>query len=189
MGILGAFRKIGKGAIKAGKTLAKVGDVPGVTTVMTMIPVAGPVLAAAVKRANMAEKLFNSGEGDKKRAWATHQLEKDLKRLGISDKNIIELMGLGILVARDYAGVSEGRQPSDDKPKTPAKEKKPPRATARQVSPRKPATVGEDLSRGPLGRETGNPSPSAPSSTNDPPLRVSPTTGDASEDPPVYRSR
>lgn len=118
MGFISAFKSLGKGVLKVGKVFAKIDEIPGASTVVAMIPVAGPVLAAAAKRANMAEDLFESGLGHRKKQWAKAQLAKDLRKLGVEEKYIDELVSVGLLVAMKRAAVAEVKKMKDPpKPK------------------------------------------------------------------------
>lgn len=119
MGIIGAFKTVGKalgkGLLKSGRTLAKIDDIPGMTTVVAMIPVAGPVLAAATRRCNMAESLLGPKAGARKKEWARWQLSKDLRRLGVAEKYIDELTSVGLLVSMGQAVVRELEEPKPAK--------------------------------------------------------------------------
>lgn len=111
MGIIGAFKTVGKtlgkGLLKSGRTLAKIDDIPGMTTVVAMIPVAGPVLAAAAKRCNMAETMFGPKEGKRKKEWARWKLGNDLRSLGVAEKYIDELVSVGFLFSKGQAVARE----------------------------------------------------------------------------------
>lgn len=114
MELIGAFkpvgRKLGKGLLRGGGLIGKE-DIPGVPEVVAMIPVAGPVLAAAAKRCKMAEKLFASKMGAQKREWAKAQLRKDLLQLGVEEKYVDELVSLGLLVVMRHAAVRDSEEP------------------------------------------------------------------------------
>lgn len=111
MGIIGAFKTVGKtlgkGLLKSGRTLAKIDDIPGMTTVVAMIPVAGPVLAAATRRCNMAEAMFGSKAGKRKKEWARWKLGNDLRSLGVEEKYIDELVAVGFLFSKGQAVARE----------------------------------------------------------------------------------
>lgn len=111
MGLIGAFkyigRAVGKGLLKGGRLISKIDDISEVTAVVAMIPVAGPVLAAAARRCNMAEKLFATKMGDQKRQWVRGQLRKDLLRLRVEEKYLDELVSVGLLVVMRHAAVRD----------------------------------------------------------------------------------
>ena len=125
MGFIGAFKTLGKGVVKVGRVLAKLDDIPGMSIVMTMIPVAGPVIAAAAKRVNMAEDLFDSGLGPRKKEWAKAQLAKDLRKLGVEEKYIDELVSVGLLVAMKHATVHAIEEEADEEKKEPREPERP----------------------------------------------------------------
>ncbi|MCP4201145.1 MAG: hypothetical protein GY769_04345 [bacterium] len=163
MGVLGAFKSIGKalakGVVGTGRVLAKIDDLPVVPEVVAMIPVAGPVLAAAMKRSNMAEEMFTSGDGEQKKQWAKGQLRKDLKRLGVEEKYLEELVAVGFLL-REKRGVvrelGKSEKPKDEKgpgaatrEMTPAEKAARVRDTANTPKAKKKKGEGDDT--GPLG--------------------------------------
>lgn len=61
------------------------------------------VLAAAAKRCREAEDMFESGQNEQKRQWAKAQTAKDLKRQGVEERYIDELVSLGLLVVMRHA--------------------------------------------------------------------------------------
>lgn len=153
MGFKGAFKKIGKAlgkvGLTTGKILAKVDDIPFAENAIAMIPVAGPILAAAAKRCDMAEGLFESGQGAKKKEWAKAQLKKDLLKMGVEEKYIDELVSLGLLVGLDYGKVleakilEEDKEPEPDQNENPAPEDEQPAASTPPAAPPEPEPAPE----------------------------------------------
>lgn len=103
------FKKIGKGfggaLLKAGKVIANVADVPGVTTGVMMIPVAGPWLALALRRVDQAEEAFRYVEksGAQKMALALEGLAEDFADAGIDEKRMRAAIELALLLLKKEA--------------------------------------------------------------------------------------
>lgn len=130
MGFIGAFKKIGKGiakgALTSGKVLAKIDDIPGAKTAIAMIPVAGPYLALAAEKCDMAESIFiEPGSAERKKRWARAQLRKELLKRGVEEKYIDDLIAVGFLVKEGVAsvvGVDEDKLEKKKSKSTPKKE-------------------------------------------------------------------
>ncbi len=105
------FGKIGKGilmgALKTGRFLGKLSDIPGAKSVMTMVPIAGPILSTAAAISGKADKLFPHWPGAKRKEWVKAQTAKDLRKVGHEEKYLEELVALAFLVSRQIAGVIE----------------------------------------------------------------------------------
>ncbi len=142
MGLKSIFVKAGKGIWggieKGGKVLAFVDDIPMARRVIGMIPMGGPVISAAMKRCGQAEDVFNSGDGNKKKAWVIAQVLKDLKALKVTKpKYVDDLVSVAFLLSKHYGIIVEAeddepptRKPLPPPPMEPEPEKAPEQPTA-----------------------------------------------------------
>jgi len=101
MGLLGAFRKIGR-ALKHPAALA------GAQAVAVFVPVAGPAISLAIEVARAKEVKYGKGNGDLKRKEALQELTPLLKAAGLSDKRVRAILELAILAMDDEAEVITG---------------------------------------------------------------------------------
>lgn len=127
---MGAFTNMSKAqgkGLRGGRLIAKPDDLSGVPTVVAMIPVDGGALAITVKLVNMAEKLFSSKMGARKREWVKGELRNKLPILDIEEKYVDELVSVGLLVTKRHAVVREHESTPDKGRKAAATENEEPK--------------------------------------------------------------
>ena len=104
------LKAIWKGLKATGKGIAKVDDVldniPFADTVIAMIPVAGPILNAALSRIDIAQELIPGADsGPERRAKAEELLRADLAHMGFTPEFVHEVVALAFLMRQGKAGI------------------------------------------------------------------------------------
>lgn len=110
MGFKRVFGKIGgalkDGIVGAGGLLADANDIPFANTLAGFVPIAGPILQLAMKRAQEAEFVFTGRRrGTEKMAWAVENLSGDLEKLGIREKRIRAAIEIALLLVKNEAAI------------------------------------------------------------------------------------
>lgn len=98
-------KSAGKALLKGGKVLARIDDIRAAPSVVVAIPVEGAVVAAAAAGCEVAGTMF--GSGARRKEWATASLRMDLRRQGVEEESVDELVAVGLLVATGRAVVLE----------------------------------------------------------------------------------
>ena len=104
------LKTIWKGLKATGKGIARVDDVldniPFAGTVIAMIPVAGPILNAALSRIDIAQELIPGADnGPERRAKAEELLRADLAAMGFTPEFVHEVVALAFLMRQGKAGI------------------------------------------------------------------------------------
>lgn len=112
---MSAFKDLSKSSklLKGGKVLSTIDDMRAAPVVVVMIPVDGAIVATATSRCEAAGTMF--GSGFRRKEWATGQLRSYLRRRGFTEKNIDEIVSVGLLVATGRAVVLEEPRPAKGK--------------------------------------------------------------------------
>lgn len=123
MGIGSVFKKIGKGiakgALTGGKVLSAIDDIPGAKTAVAMIPVAGPALAMAIEKCDLVEDVITEpGSGEKKKQWVRNKLAAELRKHGIEEKYIDDVVSVAFLVKEGIGVVASGDVEEPEKNKS-----------------------------------------------------------------------
>lgn len=109
MGIGSVFKKIGGGALKVGKVIANLADIPFAKELVAVIPIAGPGLAIAIRYIDEAENVFSADEksGAYKRGYALELIEKALDDLNLDSKQARALLEVALLINKKEAFLRE----------------------------------------------------------------------------------
>lgn len=108
MGLGTFFKKIGKGAVKVGKKIDNVADLPFVKEAVMMIPVVGGPLSLALHRVDQAEKMFSGPQqGPAKMRHALEMLSQDFEKFGLDNHRIGEAVSLALLLMKNEAQLME----------------------------------------------------------------------------------
>ena len=104
------LKAIWKGLKTTGKAVAKVDDalddIPFADTVIAMVPVAGPILNAALKRIDVVQELVPGADnGPERREKAEELLRDDLEKMGFTPEFVHEVVGLAFLLRQGKAGI------------------------------------------------------------------------------------
>ena len=110
------LKAIWKGLKATGKGIAKVDDIldeiPFADTVIAMIPVAGPIINAALNHVDIAQELIPGPDnGPERRAKAEELLRADLEAMGFTPEFVHEVVALAFLMRQGKAGLL---RPDDD---------------------------------------------------------------------------
>lgn|SRR5574341_366977 len=104
------LKAVWKGLKTTGKAVAKVDDaldnIPFADTVIAMVPVAGPIINAALKRIDVVQEMIPGVDnGPARREAAETMLRQDLEQMGFTPEFVHEVVALAFLMRQGKAGV------------------------------------------------------------------------------------